>query len=65
MHRHQASCPAKNGSLQILRCVLRRRLSLADRATMVPLLGALLDYDATPEAYERYDRMTALELFQK
>jgi hypothetical protein len=32
---------------------------------MVPLLGALLDYDATPEAYERYDRMTALELFQK
>ena len=32
---------------------------------MVPLLGALLDYDASPATYERYDRMTALELFQK
>ena len=32
---------------------------------MVPLLGALLDYDATPATYARYDAMTALELFQK
>ena len=43
----------------------RRRLSLADRATMVPLLAAVIDFDADPETYERYDSMTALELFQK
>lgn len=42
-----------------------RRLSLADRATMVPLLAAVVDFDATPETYQRYDSMTALELFQK
>lgn len=42
-----------------------RRLSLADRATMVPLLAAVVDFDATPETYARYDSMTALELFQK
>ena len=44
---------------------VRRRLSLADRATMVPLLAALVAFDATPETYQRYDQMTALELFQK
>ncbi|CAL8469873.1 g9415 [Coccomyxa elongata] len=44
---------------------LFRRLSLADRATMVPLLAAVVDFDATPETYQRYDSMTALELFQK
>ena len=42
-----------------------RRLSLADRATMVPLLAALVDYDSSPATYQRYDQMTALELFQK
>eukprot|EP00884_Botryococcus_braunii_P022563 jgi/Botrbrau1/8991/Bobra.0148s0094.2 len=41
-----------------------RTLSLADRATMVPLLYSILDYDATPSTYERYDRMSAFELFQ-
>ncbi|EIE25692.1 FAD/NAD(P)-binding domain-containing protein [Coccomyxa subellipsoidea C-169] len=44
---------------------LFKRLSLADRATMVPLLAAVVDFDATPETYARYDSMTALELFQK
>ena len=42
-----------------------RRLSLADRATMVPLLAAVVDFDSSQETYERYDSMTALELFQK
>ena len=42
-----------------------RRLSLADRATMVPLLAAVVDFDSSPETYARYDSMTALELFQK
>ncbi len=32
---------------------------------MVPLLAALVDYDASPATYQRYDQMTALELFQK
>ena len=32
---------------------------------MVPLFKALLDYDSSPEVYERYDRMTARELFRE
>lgn len=54
-----------NSALQQCSFVVRRSLSLADRATMVPLLAAVVDYDATPETYRRYDSMTALELFQK
>jgi len=42
-----------------------RRLSLADRATMVPLLAAVVDFDSSQETYEQYDSMTAKELFQK
>ena len=32
---------------------------------MVPLLAALFDFESTPEVYERYDRMSARELFQR
>ena len=32
---------------------------------MIPLLGALLDYDSDPETYARYDSMTARELFRQ
>ena len=42
-----------------------RRLSLADRATMVPLLAAVVDFDSSQATYEQYDSMTAKELFQK
>ena len=42
-----------------------RTLSLADRATMVPVLGAVLDFDASPENFQRYDQMSAKELFQR
>lgn len=38
---------------------------MADRLTMIPLLGALLDYDSDPETYARYDAMTARELFRQ
>jgi hypothetical protein len=38
---------------------------VADRLTMVPLLGALLDYDSDPDTYARYDAMTARELFRQ
>ena len=44
---------------------LRRSLPVADRLTMMPLFQAMLDYDASPEVYEEYDRMSALELFKK
>ena len=37
---------------------------MADRLTMMPLFQAMLDYDASPEVYEQYDRMSALELFK-
>lgn len=30
---------------------------------MVPLLQCIFDYESSPETYERYDRMTARELF--
>ena len=32
---------------------------------MVPLFQALLDYDSSPEVYERYDRMSARDLFRQ
>ena len=38
---------------------------MADRLTMMPLFQAMLDFDSTPETYERYDRMSALELFKQ
>lgn len=44
---------------------LFEKLPVADRVTMVPLLGALLDYDSDPETYARYDAMTARELFRQ
>ena len=47
-------------------CVLAfRSLPVADRLTMVPLFAALLDYDSSPAVYERYDRMSARELFRQ
>ena len=30
---------------------------------MLPLLYSIIDFDSSPETYERYDRMTARELF--
>lgn len=44
---------------------LFRSLPVADRLTMVPLFKALLDFDSSPEVYERYDRMSARELFRQ
>ena len=42
-----------------------RSISLADRLTMLPLLYSILDYDRSPASYERYDKMSAWELFQR
>ena len=42
---------------------LFKRLPLQDRASMVGLLLAMLDYDRDEETFEKYDRMSAHELF--
>ena len=42
-----------------------KRLPLADRATMVGLLYAVLDLNRNERVFEKYDRATAHELFTK
>ena len=41
------------------------RLSLADRASAVGLLYEFVDFDGTNEAWERYDGMSAKELYAR
>jgi uncharacterized protein with NAD-binding domain and iron-sulfur cluster len=41
-----------------------QRLPLADRLSALPLLAALLDFDNSEAAWQRYDKMTARELFR-
>ncbi len=60
-HKPEAS-PSPASTRFAMQC---RRLSLADRATMVPLLAAVVDFDSSQATYEQYDSMTAKELFQK
>ena len=31
---------------------------------MLPWLYSVIDYDTTPESYERYDKMSALDMFR-
>jgi uncharacterized protein with NAD-binding domain and iron-sulfur cluster len=31
---------------------------------MIPWLYSVIDYDSTPETYERYDKMSALDMFR-
>ncbi|CAM9460726.1 unnamed protein product, partial [Ectocarpus sp. 13 AM-2016] len=40
-------------------------LPLADRASMIPLLYAILDFERDEETYREYDKMTARELFRR
>lgn len=42
---------------------LFKRLPLKDRASMVGLLAAMLDFDRDEETFQKYDRMSAHELF--
>ena len=42
---------------------LFERLPLADRASMLGLLYAMIDFDRDEETFKKYDRMTAHELF--
>lgn len=41
------------------------RLSLVDRLSALPLLYAVVDFDNSHEAWERYDGITARELFKQ
>lgn len=43
----------------------RSALPLADRATIIPWLYSAIDLGSVPGSYERYDSMTALELFRR
>jgi uncharacterized protein with NAD-binding domain and iron-sulfur cluster len=40
------------------------RLPLADRLSALPLISALLDFDNSDAAWQRYDKITARELFR-
>ena len=40
-------------------------LPFADRASMIPLLYAILDFERDEETYREYDKMTARELFRR
>ncbi len=42
-----------------------KRLPLADRLSALPLLYSIIDFDNSDDAWKRYDKMTARELFQK
>ena len=42
-----------------------KRLPLSDRLSALPLLYAVVDFDNSHEAWERYDKMTARELFKQ
>jgi uncharacterized protein with NAD-binding domain and iron-sulfur cluster len=41
------------------------RLPWTDRLSALPLFDAIVDFDNSAEAWQRYDRMTALELFRR
>ncbi len=42
-----------------------KRLPLSDRASALPLLYAVVDFDNSHEAWTRYDQVTARELFKQ
>jgi uncharacterized protein with NAD-binding domain and iron-sulfur cluster len=42
-----------------------KRLPLIDRLSALPLLQALIDFDNSDEAWQKYDRITARELFRQ
>ena len=42
-----------------------QRLPLSDRLSALPLLYAVIDFDNSPSAWQRYDKLTARELFKQ
>ncbi|KAI7840340.1 hypothetical protein COHA_006122 [Chlorella ohadii] len=40
-------------------------LPLQDRATIIPWLYTAIDLESTPDSYERYDSMSALDMFRQ
>ena len=41
------------------------RLPLLDRLSALPLMSVLIDFDNSPQAWERYDKISARELFRQ
>jgi hypothetical protein len=37
---------------------------MTERLSMLPWLYSVIDYDSTPETYERYDKMSARDMFR-
>ena len=42
-----------------------KRLPLRDRLSAIPLLYSIIDFDNSPDAWQRYDKVTARELFKQ
>lgn len=60
--QHQLPLPSPLGTFLYTRF---QRLPLADRLSALPLLYAVIDFDNSADAWQRYDRVTARELFKQ
>ena len=60
-----ATCPALLAGSFLYTSPYFTKLPIWDRLTALPLLGPLLEVDSSNEAYQHYDQITALELFNK
>lgn len=60
--QHEPRLPAPLGTFVYTKF---KRLPLSDRLSALPLLYAVIDFDNSPEAWLRYDKMSARELFKQ
>lgn len=60
--QHQPPLPSPLGTFLYTQF---KRLPLIDRLSALPLLYAVIDFDNSDEAWQRYDRVTARELFKQ
>ncbi len=58
-------CPPLPAPLGTFLYTQFKRLPLWDRATALPLLYAMIDFDNADAAWRRYDKLTARELFRQ
>lgn len=62
LFQHEPYLPSPLGTFVHTRF---KRLPLADRLTALPLLYAVIDFDNSDDAWKRYDKVTARELFRQ
>lgn len=62
LFQHEPYLPTPLGTFVYTRF---KRLPLIDRLSALPLLYSLVDFDNSDEAWNRYDNMTARELFKQ